>query len=349
MSDPLTQLRSSGDSQAPRSTFARSLRRKIVDALDLDPSQLTVQLPERTPMTTSSTSTAAVSAISPYLTVHDAAAAIDFYTRAFGAVEEFRVEGDGRVGHAELTIGDVRIQLSDEFPEMGVTSPRTLGGAGLGLSLTVDDCDAFHDRAVAAGAESQRPPEDQDHGNRMAVIADPFGHRWFLLQPTEAFDVETYAERTAGGDFEVVAGPGVAQESAAGAYVDGIWPALMYDDAPAAIDFVTGVLGFETQIVVPGDDPSEIVHSQFKWPGGGVVQIGSADREDNMYSRLKGPVSLYIVTDDPESVLARCEAARADIADPLVEVDYGESGDRNFTVRDPEGNLWCFGTYAGEG
>ncbi|HUW02296.1 MAG TPA: VOC family protein [Acidimicrobiales bacterium] len=347
MPDPLTRLRSSGESQDPRPAFARKLRRQIIGALDLDPSQLSVQLPGRIPMTTVSTST--VTTITPYLTFHDAAAAIDFYVEAFGAVEDFRVVGDGRIGHAEILIGDARIQMSDEFPEMGIKSPRTLGGAAAAMSLTVTDCDAVYERAVAAGAATERPPEDAAHLNRMAVIADPFGHRWFITQPLEPFDLDTYAERSAGTDFEVVAGPGAGRSPAAGPYVDGIWPALMYEDAPAAIEFVTKVLGFETQIVVPGDDPSVVVHSQLKWPGGGVVQIGSADREDNIYSRLKGSVSLYIVTDDPESVLARCEAAGADIADPLVEVDYGESGDRNFTVRDTEGNLWCFGTYAGAG
>src|SRR5947208_1420573 len=73
------------------------------------------------------------------------------------------------------------------------------------LSLTVDDCDAAWERAIAAGAEGLRPPEDQPHGNRMAVLADPFGHRWFLLQPLEQFDLETYAERSKGTEFKVVA------------------------------------------------------------------------------------------------------------------------------------------------
>lgn len=349
MPDPLDQLRSSGERQAPRSAFARSLRRQVIEALDVDPAQLTVQLPGRTPMTNTSTTT--VTAIVPYLTVHDGAAAIDFYGAAFGAVEEFRVVADdGRVGHAELLIGDVRIQLSDEYPEMGVSSPQTLGGAGMALSLTVGDCDAVHAAAVAAGAETQRPPEDQDHGNRMAVIADPFGHRWFITQPLEAFDLDTYAERSVGGGYDVVAGPGASTRSIPGVYVGGIWPALMYEDPTAAIDFVTNVLGFETQIVVPDDaDPNVIVHSQFTWAEGGVVQVGTADREDNIYSRLKGPISLYVVTADPESVLDRCEASGADIAEPMTEVHYGAAADRNFTVRDLEGNLWCFGTYAGEG
>jgi PhnB protein len=157
-----------------------------------------------------------VVAITPYLTVHDGAAAIAFYGAAFGGVEDFRVVGDdGRLGHAEIRIGDARIQLSDEYPEMDVRSPRSLGGSGVALSLTVDDCDAAWERAVSAGAEGLRPPEDQPHGNRMAMVRDPFGHRWFLLEPNEAFDLATYAERTESTGFRLVAGPGSADAGGA--------------------------------------------------------------------------------------------------------------------------------------
>ena len=119
------------------------------------------------------TITPSVSAITPYLTVDDAAAAINFYADAFGAIEEFRVVGDdGRVGHAELRIGAARIELSDPYPEIDVRSPRELGGSTFALSLTVSDCDAAFARAVAAGASEQRRPDDQPHGNRMAVVRD---------------------------------------------------------------------------------------------------------------------------------------------------------------------------------
>ena len=191
--------------------------------------------------------------------MHDGAAAIDFYAAAFGGVEDFRVVGDdGRLGHAEVRIGDARIQLSDEYPEMEVRSPRTLGGSGVALSLTVDDCDAMWQRAVDAGAEGLRPPEDQPHGNRMAVVRDPFGHRWFLLQPIETFDLATYAERSASTEFDVIAGAGrddgVAGAAQARATLDGVWPALHYRDALGAIRFAVDVLGFEDLIVVADED-----------------------------------------------------------------------------------------------
>ncbi|HEY8215902.1 MAG TPA: VOC family protein [Acidimicrobiia bacterium] len=348
MPDPLEQLRAPIDPVAPSPSFRRALRDRIRTALGVDPIDVVVDVPGRSPtMTTTTpetaTGTARVAAITPYLTVHDAAAAIEFYAAAFDGVEDFRVVGDdGKLGHAEMRIGEARIQLSDEYPEIEVRSPRSLGGSGVGLSLTVDDCDAVWQQALDAGAEGLRPPEDQPHGNRMAVLRDPFGHRWFLLQPLEAFDLAAYAERSASTEFDVVAGPGATRRTA----LDGVWPALHYRDADAAIRFVVDVLGFEELIVVRGEpDPSIVHHSELRWPEGGIVQIATAHREGNIYSRAPGLGSLYVITLDPESVLARCEAADAEIIDPLREVDYGVAGDRMFTVRDAEGNLWCFGTY----
>jgi uncharacterized glyoxalase superfamily protein PhnB len=349
--DPLEQLRAPVEAVEPSPSFRSALRRRIREALGVDPVDVLVDPSGRSTTMTSTVPTAdaavGVTAITPYLTVHDGAAAVDFYRAAFGAVEDFRVVGDdGRLGHAEVRIGEARIQLSDEYPEIEVRSPRTLGGSGVGLSLTVDDCDAVWQQALDAGAEGLRPPEDQPHGNRMAVLRDPFGHRWFLLQPIEAFDLATYAERSASSEFDVVAGPGATGTPQQRTSLDGVWAALHYRDADAAIRFAVDVLGFEELLVVRDEqDPRMVHHSELRWPEGGIVQIATADRAGNMYSRPPGFGTLYVITLDPESVLARCEAAGADIADPMVEVDYGVPGDRNFTVRDAEGTLWCFGTY----
>lgn len=130
---------------------------------------------------------AAASVLVPYLAVTGGAAAIDWYRDAFGAIETSRFMGDdGRIGHAELSIGTARVMLSDEYPEIGVTGPATLGGTSVTLHLEVVDVDYTHRQAVAAGATSQRPPADQGHGNRNATIVDPFGHRWMLSQPIDA-------------------------------------------------------------------------------------------------------------------------------------------------------------------
>jgi PhnB protein len=123
----------------------------------------------------------AVKEMFPYLRCRGAAAAIDFYTRAFGAQERFRLtEPGGRVGHAELLLGDFVLMLSDEYPEHGIVSPLVIGGTGSAIHLHVDDADAFAARAVAAGATMVREPANQFYGERSAKIRDPWGHEWML-------------------------------------------------------------------------------------------------------------------------------------------------------------------------
>jgi uncharacterized glyoxalase superfamily protein PhnB len=114
-----------------------------------------------------------------YLRLRDGAAAIDFYTRAFGAREKFRLtEPGGRLGHAELELGGTTIMLSDEFPEFGIRGPASIGGTSFTLHLHVDDADAAIARAVAAGATLVRPATDQFYGERSGTVRDPFGHEW---------------------------------------------------------------------------------------------------------------------------------------------------------------------------
>ena len=115
----------------------------------------------------------------PYLIVRGAAGAIEFYKKAFGAVELLRLaDASGRVGHAEIRIGDSTIMLGDEFPEMGARSPKALGGSPVGLCRYVADADAVFNTAVAAGAQVKRPMKDQFYGDRSGTVEDPFGHLW---------------------------------------------------------------------------------------------------------------------------------------------------------------------------
>lgn len=119
--------------------------------------------------------------LTPYLTVKGASEAIAFYTRAFGAEELFRMAlPDGRIGHAEIRIGNSPIMLADEFPEMGNKSPGTLGGSPISLLIYVEDSDAIFARAVAAGATVLRPMADQFYGDRSGMVKDPFGHTWSI-------------------------------------------------------------------------------------------------------------------------------------------------------------------------
>lgn len=125
-------------------------------------------------------------ALTSYLIVKSTAKAIDFYTRAFGARELFRLsEPSGKVGHAELELGGTRFMLADEYPDFGALSPVTIGGTPVSLHLYVEDVDATVARAVDAGATLLRPLTDEFFGDRVAMIADPSGHRWHLASRRE--------------------------------------------------------------------------------------------------------------------------------------------------------------------
>ena len=116
-----------------------------------------------------------------YLRLHDTSAAIDFYSRAFGAKELFRlVEPSGRVGHAEIKIGPVTVMLSDEYPEYGIRGPRSIGSTTVSIHIHVSDVDRLFAQAVAAGATVVRPLENHFYGERSGSVRDPFGHEWLL-------------------------------------------------------------------------------------------------------------------------------------------------------------------------
>ena len=117
----------------------------------------------------------------PYLRVKGADRAIDWYKRAFGVTEKFRLtEPSGRVGHCELLFGQATLMLSEEYPEHGLVGPQSMGGTSVTLHLHVDNADAMIDRAVAAGATLVRPPSDAFYGERGGTIRDPFGHDWLI-------------------------------------------------------------------------------------------------------------------------------------------------------------------------
>jgi PhnB protein len=134
----------------------------------------------------------------PYLIVHDAARAIDFYTRAFDATELMRfADPSGRVGHAEIKIGNSPIMLADECPEMGHRSPQSLGGAAVSILLYVKDVDALFSQALAAGATVRQPVADQFYGDRSGTLEDPFGHVWTLATHQEDVSLEEIHQRFA--------------------------------------------------------------------------------------------------------------------------------------------------------
>jgi len=131
-----------------------------------------------------------------YLCVRDAGAAVEFYRRAFGAAERFRlVEPSGRIGHVELQLGPAVLMLADEFPEFGITAPPPEGAPGTTLHLHVENADALAARAVAAGATLISEPADQFYGERACRLRDPFGHVWMLGHSIEDVTPEEMQRR----------------------------------------------------------------------------------------------------------------------------------------------------------
>lgn len=135
--------------------------------------------------------------VTPYLIVDDAAGALDFYARAFGATELFRMPMGDKIGHAEIRIGDSHIMLADEFPERGILGPKTRGGPTSSLMIYLPDVDAAYARAIEAGATQDRPVQDQFYGDRSGSIFDPFGHQWSLATHVEDVPPEEMERRMA--------------------------------------------------------------------------------------------------------------------------------------------------------
>ena len=143
----------------------------------------------------------------PYLIIRGAGDAIEFYKKAFGATELFRFPTpDGKIGHAEIKIGDSPIMLADESPEMGYKSPQSLGGSPISIMIYVADVDTVFKQAIAAGGKEQRPVKDQFYGDRSGTLEDPFGHVWHVATHKEDVSPEemerrmkTYTAASGGG------------------------------------------------------------------------------------------------------------------------------------------------------
>ena len=134
--------------------------------------------------------------VTPYLVMKNAAAAIEFYKKAFGAVELLRMAAPGgKVGHAEIKIGDSPVMLADEYPDMGFKGPESLGGTPVSLMVYVDDVDRIYPQAIAAGGKEVRPLQNQFYGDRSGTLTDPFGHVWTVSTHVEDVTEEELAKR----------------------------------------------------------------------------------------------------------------------------------------------------------
>lgn len=157
------------------------------------------------------------------------------------------------------------------------------------------------------------------------------------LTAVPLIDIPRRKTMTAGPMLE--RGPRAGQQ-----YVDGIWSVVSYRDPDAGIRFIREVLGFDELVLVHGPD-GKIVHSEYRWPEGGIVQVAEWD-EANPFLSPPGKFGLYVVTQDPHAVWERCQAAGVEVLRPPEEPHY-DPGGMGFSIRDPEGNAWSFGSYAG--
>jgi PhnB protein len=134
--------------------------------------------------------------VTPYLIVRGGSDAIQFYTKAFGAVELFRFPAPGgKIGHAEIKIGDSPIMLADEYPEMGYNGPQSIGGSPVSLMIYVDDVDTVFNRAVDSGATVKEAVQDKFYGDRAGTVVDPFGHVWHLATHKEDISIDEMERR----------------------------------------------------------------------------------------------------------------------------------------------------------
>ncbi len=276
-----------------------------------------------------------------YLTFKDAGAAIEFYRKVFGAKERLRLaDREGKIGHAEIAIGDSVIMLSDEFPDYGVLSAQTLGASPVKMNLYVQDVDAVAERAVAAGAKLVRPVEDQFYGARSGQIADPFGYTWILSTRKETVPAKEMQRRF----DELNQQGGLEQKSRVRPVPEGyhtVTPYLVAQDAPALLEFVKRTFGAKENYRSTGSAGG--MHADIQL-GDSKMLIGGGGAGYSWKGEAKRG-ALHVYVPDCDATYQRALAAGGTGVDAPADQSYGE---RSATVKDGEGNYWYIATFKGK-
>jgi PhnB protein len=290
------------------------------------------QQTRREAMTTSATQAPMpVSAVTAYLCCRNAAAAIDFYKRAFGARETMRLtEPGGRIGHAQMLIGNTMVMLGDEYPEYGIKGPESLGGSPVRMHLYVDDVDAVAAQAVEAGARLISPIADQFYGDRSGRLADPFGHLWILATHVEDVTAEEMQHRL---DAMVAESAPEIKPIPEGFHT--VTPYLQVDGAARLIEFLQDAFGADQIRKVPMPDGT-IMHAELR-VGDSMIELGDAGGQHKAM-----PASIHLYVDDADAVYERAVRAGGVSVHEPVDQFYG---DREAAVRDPVGNDWYIATH----
>jgi PhnB protein len=307
----------------PREDFKAKLKSQLVGRTDMASKAVTAVEPQQT--------------ATAFLTFKGAARAIEFYKKAFGAVELARLNMPGdRIGYAALRIGTATIMLSDESPEYGALSAETLGGSPIRIHLSVPDVDSFATQAVAGGARIVRPVADQFYGERSGQIIDPFGYTWMIATPKEELSFEEMQRR-----FNSIIKPEASAEEPKWdlpvPYIRKgfrtLTPYLLVPGAAKVIDFLKEAFGAEEIFRVPrGRESNLIMHAEVRVQGS-IVEL--ADATDEFKPRESANI-LYVP--DVDAAYARAiQAGGTSVYGPIDQA----YGDRDAVVRDPGGSTWC--------
>jgi PhnB protein len=275
------------------------------------------------------------------LRLRNAAAAIEFYKKAFGARELMRFAGiGGDITHAEIAIGNSTLMLSEEVIAQGYPSPQALGGSPVSLQVYVDDADAMVSEAVAAGARLVFPVADHFYGDRSGQVADPFGYSWTVATRKEDLSPEEMQRRYEGeAQRERRQSTGFVPKG-----FHAVTPYLLVKDAPGLIDFVKQVFGadetFRTMAAADGMEAEVRIGDSRLRIGG-----GSPETPENGWKGDIRPTALHVYVLDTDAAYQRAMKAGATSLAAPMDHDYGERG---ATVQDPHGNLWYIATHVGE-
>ena len=285
-------------------------------------------------MTMTMETTRVQQSVTPQLRVANSQAAIDFYTRAFGARELMRFEHGGHVAHAELLIGSSVFFLGDEAPDWGLPSAARLGGSPVAMQILVDDADAAVAKAVGAGARLLRPVEDQFYGDRSGRVADPFGYTWTIATRKEELSVEEMHRRMAAVEPE---------PSPAAARREGfrtVTPYLVVNDVPGLIDFTERTFGAKEAGRTSGSGAG--MHAEVQI-GDSMLMIGGGSPQQSWRGDPL-TAAFHIYVPDVDAAFERAVQAGATVLHRPAEMEYGERGSG---VTDPFGNVWYIATARG--
>jgi len=301
-------------------------------------SGLKSELERKSSMATVAETATRVQTATPRLRVRNAAAAIEFYKRAFGAKELMRFEVGGEIPHAELQVGNAHFAVGEAAPDAGYPGPETFGGSPVSMTLSVEDAHAAVDRALAAGGKLTRPVNDEFYGDRVGHVLDPFGYTWAIQQRIEELSIEEMHRR-----LDAMMSQAPAKESGVSPIPKGyrtITPYLVAKDAAALIDFVKQTFGAEETFRTVGSAGG--IHCEVR-VGDAMMMIGGggpglAWKGDPM------PTGLHVYVEDVDRVHARGMDAGGEEIQPPTDQPYGERGG---SLKDPAGNNWYIATHKG--